>query len=163
MSESPDSSCNPPTAATFSFSAPFPALSSSTSPTSTTSSSALKQRRVSLALPSSPRLVQAWNFRDDTGLTSHVAETSAPMPERKGKIRKIADDGDRHETTSSFIIQHKKPRKKWSEEETRMLVEGCNTASSLRHSCLVSLNVNLFLSVGCRQLEGYFERSETKV
>jgi hypothetical protein len=71
--------------------------------------------------------VQAWNFRDDTGLTSHVAETSAPMPERKGKMRKIADDSDRHETTSSFIIQHKKPRKKWSEEETRMLVEGCNT------------------------------------
>ncbi|OJA17060.1 WSC protein [Rhizopogon vesiculosus] len=127
MSESPDSTCNPPTAATFSFSAPFPGLSSSNSPTSSSSSTALKQRRVSLALPSSPRVVQAWNFRDDTGLTSHVAETSAPMPERKGKMRKIADDGDRHETTSSFIIQHKKPRKKWSEEETRMLVEGCNT------------------------------------
>ncbi|KAJ8596438.1 hypothetical protein M405DRAFT_166596 [Rhizopogon salebrosus TDB-379] len=89
--------------------------------------SSQEKRRVSLTLPSSPRLVQAWNFRDYTGLTSHVTETSAPMPERKGKMRKIADDGDRHETTSSFIIPHKKPCKKWSEEETRMLVEGCNT------------------------------------
>jgi len=62
------------------------------------------------------------------------------MSERKGKMRKIADDGDRHENTSSFIIQHKKPRKKWSEDETRMLVEGCNTASSfvpLVNWCLV--------------------------
>jgi hypothetical protein len=82
---------------------------------------------VSLALPSSPRLVPAWNFRDDTGLTSHVAETSAPMPERKGKMRKIAGDGDYRESVGAFIIQQKKPRKKWSEEETQMLVEGCNT------------------------------------
>ncbi|KAG1796948.1 uncharacterized protein HD556DRAFT_260886 [Suillus plorans] len=126
MSESADLTCKPPTAVTFSFTAPFPAVSSSISSASSTSS-ALKQRRVSLALPSSPRLVPAWNFRDDTGLTSHVAETSAPMPERKGKMRKIAGDGDYRESVGSFIIQQKKPRKKWSEEETQMLVEGCNT------------------------------------
>ncbi|KAG2742705.1 hypothetical protein P692DRAFT_20879037 [Suillus brevipes Sb2] len=126
MPESADLSCKPPSTVTFSFTAPFPAVSSSISSTSSTSS-ALKQRRVSLALPSSPRLVPAWNFRDDTGLTSHVAETSAPMPERKGKMRKIAGDGDYRESVGAFIIQQKKPRKKWSEEETQMLVEGCNT------------------------------------
>lgn len=49
------------------------------------------------------------------------------MPERKGKMRKIAGDGDYRESVGSFIIQQKKPRKKWSEEETQMLVEGCNT------------------------------------
>ncbi|KAG1750478.1 uncharacterized protein EDB91DRAFT_1217164 [Suillus paluster] len=126
MSDSPDSIFKPPTAVTFSFTAPFPAVSSSISSASP-ASSALKQRRVSLALPSSPRLVPAWSFRDDTDLTSHVAETSAPMPERKGKMRKIAGDGDYRDTPGAFIVQQKKPRKKWSEEETQMLVEGCNT------------------------------------
>ncbi|KAF8553264.1 hypothetical protein OG21DRAFT_1414607 [Imleria badia] len=58
------------------------------------------QRRSSLAPPASPRLVPAWNFRDDT---------------LKGKLR-----GD------AFVV-HKKQRKKWSEEETQMLVDGCNT------------------------------------
>ena len=67
-------------------------------------------RRVSLAVPSSPRLVPAWTFRDDT----HV-----DMPERKGKLRRTADQ-------DAFVV-HKKQRKKWSEEETQMLVDGCNT------------------------------------
>ncbi|KIJ64356.1 hypothetical protein HYDPIDRAFT_28799 [Hydnomerulius pinastri MD-312] len=125
MSKQTESTCKPPSAPTFSFTAPFPA-SSSVSPISPSTSSALKQRRVSLALPSSPRLVPAWNFRDDTGLDSHVAETSGLMPERKGKMRKIADDGDARES-DGFIIQQKKQRKKWSEEETQMLVDGCNT------------------------------------
>ncbi|KAJ7572661.1 hypothetical protein C8J56DRAFT_874906 [Mycena floridula] len=84
---------------TFSFKAPFPATT--------------KQRRVSLALPSSPRLVPAWDFRDDTGLGSHVPECL--MPEKRGKMRKIAPEGD----------DEKRPRKKWSEEETKMLVDGC--------------------------------------
>ncbi|KAF9450975.1 hypothetical protein P691DRAFT_664168, partial [Macrolepiota fuliginosa MF-IS2] len=72
-----------PPSADFSFTAPFPAL---------------KQRRVSLALPPSvPRV--PWSFRDDTGIAG--PNSAAPLPE-------------------------KKPRKKWSPEETQMLVEGCN-------------------------------------
>jgi hypothetical protein len=111
-------------ASTFSFKAPFPASSSA----STSTSSSLKQRRVSLALPSSPRLVPAWSFRDDTGLDSHVAETvtSCLIPERKGKMRKIANDADDDDMT---LIQEKKPRKKWTDEETQMLVDGCNLVS----------------------------------
>jgi len=53
------------------------------------------------------------------------------MPERKGKMRKIAGDVDHRETPAAFIIQQKKPRKKWSEEETQMLVEGCNTVCTV--------------------------------
>ncbi|KII84145.1 hypothetical protein PLICRDRAFT_118381 [Plicaturopsis crispa FD-325 SS-3] len=107
--------CTPPSASTFSFTAPF-------SP-----ASALKQRRVSLALPSSPRLVPAWSFRDDSGLDSHVAETSGAMSEKKGsKMRKItADDSERDEPATSAL--EKKQRKKWTEEETQMLVDGCNS------------------------------------
>lgn len=112
-----------PSASTFSFKAPFPASSSST---------ALKQRRVSLALPSSPRVVQAWSFRDDTGLDSHVPETvgSGLMPEKRGKMRKIATATD-----DDSPLQEKKQRKKWSPEETQMLVDGCNrvSAESLIH------------------------------
>ncbi|KAI6007071.1 hypothetical protein EDD15DRAFT_2394832 [Pisolithus albus] len=112
----------PPSAPTFSFTAPLPPSSSS--------SSSLKQRRVSLALPSSPRLVPAWNFRDDTGLASHKSseQPATAMPERKGKVRKINNSVDEHcEPDSGLIIQQKKPRKKWTEEETQMLVAGCNT------------------------------------
>ncbi|KAI6118384.1 hypothetical protein F5141DRAFT_1194705 [Pisolithus sp. B1] len=114
MAESTTStSTKPPSAPTFSFTAPLP------------SSSSLKQRRVSLALPSSPRLVPAWNFRDDTGLASHKSseQPATAMPERKGKVRKINNSVDEHcEPDSGLIIQQKKPRKKWTEEETQMLV-----------------------------------------
>lgn len=103
-----------PFTSTFSFKAPYPATPSP-----------LKQRRVSLALPSAPRIVQPWNFRDDTGLDSHVPETEAAhqlMPEKRGKMRKIAlaDEEDVDPTTE------KRQRKKWSAEETQMLVDGCN-------------------------------------
>ena len=81
---------------------------------SSSSSYPLKTRRVSLALPSSPRLVPAWTFRDDTSIPD-------TMPERKGKIRRLADDAQ-----DGFVVQ-KKQRKKWSDEETQMLVDGCNT------------------------------------
>ncbi|KAG6335415.1 hypothetical protein ID866_3676 [Astraeus odoratus] len=135
MSKQTESTCTPPSAPTFSFTAPLPppaaAASSSAPAASATAATAapnptLKQRRVSLALPSSPRLVPAWNFRDDTGLTSHVAETSVRMPERRGKMRKIADDAQSRDP-DGLVIQQKKQRKKWSEEETQMLVTGCNT------------------------------------
>jgi hypothetical protein len=85
---------------TFSFSAPFP------------SSSGPKQRRVSLATPASEREVPAFKFRDDTGLPS-------PSDERRGKVRRL---------TSPAPLE-KKARKKWTMEETQMLVEGCNRVS----------------------------------
>ena len=105
--------CTPPSTSTFSFKAPFPTPSSSLP---------LKQRRVSLALPSSPRLVPAWSFRDDTGLDSHIAGTSELTPERKGKMRKLDMDQD-----TSDAMSEKRQRKKWTAEETQMLVDGCNT------------------------------------
>ncbi|KAI0053499.1 hypothetical protein FA95DRAFT_1481607 [Auriscalpium vulgare] len=70
------------------------------------STSTTKQRRASLALSASARQVPEWTFRDDTALES-----------RKGKMRKLA---------SGEPAPEKKMRKKWSEEETQMLVEGCN-------------------------------------
>ncbi|KAI0298962.1 hypothetical protein B0F90DRAFT_1912401 [Multifurca ochricompacta] len=82
---------------TFSFTAPFP------------SSSGPKQRRVSLATPASEREVPAFKFRDDTGLPS-------PSEERRGKVRRL----------TSPTPPEKKARKKWTMEETQMLVEGCN-------------------------------------
>ncbi|KAI0060075.1 hypothetical protein BV25DRAFT_1828164 [Artomyces pyxidatus] len=85
-----------PTSA-FSFTAPLP---------STSASPPTKQRRVSLALPASARQVPEWSFRDDTALESH-----------RGKMRKLA---------SGEPATEKKTRKKWTTEETQMLVEGCN-------------------------------------
>ncbi|KAG6884044.1 hypothetical protein C0993_001832, partial [Termitomyces sp. T159_Od127] len=96
-----------PTAATFSFKAPLPA-------------SPIKQRRVSHVLPSSPRVVQAWSFRDDTGLDAHVPATESMAPAKKGKMRKLANGAE------SEPYMEKKQRKKWSDEETQMLVTGCN-------------------------------------
>lgn len=88
----------------------------------------LKQRRVSLALPSAPRVVQAWTFRDDTGLDSHVPETDTAhqlMPEKRGKMRKIAV-ADEPDPDAAGGEREKRQRKKWSAEETQMLVDGCN-------------------------------------
>lgn len=97
-----------PPSADFSFTAPFPAL---------------KQRRVSLALPAStPRV--PWSFRDDTGLAGpSSAQQQPPSPTKepkKGKIRKTEP------LDPAAPVLEKKPRKKWSPEETQMLVEGCN-------------------------------------
>ncbi|KAG7085962.1 hypothetical protein E1B28_003487 [Marasmius oreades] len=112
----------PPSSSTFSFTAPL--LSPSSSSTTTTTSGAatpMKLRRVSMALASSPKVVpeSTWSFRDDTGIEMHVAETCL-MPEKKGKLRKIAADAD------DDILAEKKQRKRWSPEETQMLVDGCN-------------------------------------
>ncbi|KAF7297067.1 hypothetical protein MIND_00939500 [Mycena indigotica] len=77
-----------------------------------------KPRRTSLALPSSPRVVPAWNFRDDTTI---------PYA-RKGKMRKIEstpDDEEDNEGESKPQEKEKRQRRKWSPEETQMLVEGC--------------------------------------
>ena len=122
-----------PSTSTFSFKAPL--LPSSSSVHGPATASALKHRRVSLASQSSPRIVQAWSFRDDTGLDSQAASSSTNgqlVPEKKGKMRKI----DLSQTGDESSRQEKKPRKKWSEEETKMLVEGCQTVSNLQHQSL---------------------------
>ncbi|KAI0776703.1 hypothetical protein BD413DRAFT_602229 [Trametes elegans] len=128
MSSNTPSTSTLPSTSTFSFTAPFP-----------TSPSLAKQRRVSLALPSSPRIFPAWSFRDDTGLGVHSdspadSSTSTSMlpPEKKGKMRRIAaEELDGEPGTSSSQPQlppppEKKARKKWTMEETQMLVAGCN-------------------------------------
>ncbi|KAF4588468.1 hypothetical protein EYR40_010019 [Pleurotus pulmonarius] len=131
----------PPATTTFSFKAPFPVASPGAS---------LKPRRVSLALPSSPRLVpdSAWNFRDDTGIDAHrtghsnpsqgyESDTDVLLPEKRGKMRRIASDGDDFTLGSTTGASgsaegaagpssEKKQRKKWTTEETQMLVDGCN-------------------------------------
>ncbi|KAI0338683.1 hypothetical protein BDW22DRAFT_1422972 [Trametopsis cervina] len=126
----------PPSATTFSFTAPFPPPSSSAS----SPASLKQQRRVSLALPSSPRQFPAWTFRDDTSVGVGVSSPSALVPEKKGKIRRIASDNDDGEEASggpstfnslgapgsSNAEPLKKPRKKWTADETQMLVDGCN-------------------------------------
>src|SRR5215471_13506225 len=113
----------PPSTPTFSFTAPFPSSASKTSSTT----SPLKQRRVSLALPSSPKLVPAWSFRDDTSIASHVAQSSSSglTPGKRGKMRKIAvsdddppDDppqqqADAVTAASNTPAPEKKVRKKW--------------------------------------------------
>ena len=111
-----------PTSATFSFTLPG-VTSSSVVPSTQT---VLKQRRVSLALPSSPRIVQAWSFRDDTGIEARGASTVPASPEKKGKMRRISVD-DTEISESKPRTLEKRQRKKWTEEETQMLVNGCNT------------------------------------
>jgi hypothetical protein len=121
----------PPSSA-FSFSAPYPpgsSLGPGLGP---------KQRRVSLALPAaSPRVADAWSFRDDTGLQAHgrAGEGSAggPLPEKKGKMRRIdsvegkyCEPDHRLSPGLGGRTLEKKTRKKWSMEETEMLVAGCN-------------------------------------
>lgn len=113
MTEHASDSASPtiPPDATFSFKAPYPSTS-------------LKQRRISMASPNSPRVVPAWHFRDDTTVESHVAETTT-LPERKrGKIRKISNQDD--DDIAFDVATEKKLRKKWTKEETDMLVKGCN-------------------------------------
>lgn len=154
----------------FSFATPYPpsvataaqaataAISANATGTSAMSSQAsnaatLKQRRVSLALPNSPRLFSTWNFRDDTTIDAHGASSgssfAAPSQpasqnkdkssdkdkdkDKKGKMRKAsptanADAGEETRTADkqSGAAPEKRQRKKWTEEETQMLVTGCN-------------------------------------
>ncbi|KAG6835608.1 hypothetical protein H0H93_016565 [Arthromyces matolae] len=113
--ETPDNAVQVPSSSTFSFKAPFPPSSSNFAVPSP-----IKQRRVSHVLPNSPRVVQAWNFRDDTDLGSHVPETESTTPAKKGKMRKLTNGAE------SEPFTERKARKKWSDEETQMLVQGCN-------------------------------------
>ena len=119
-----------PPSSVFSFTAPFPLPSS----TLINTQASKQQRRVSLALPSSPRLFPAWSFRDDTSV-GVTANNGSPEQEKRGKMRGVESEdsqsGQIASTSASTIIQtqpqpEKKQRKKWSEDETQMLVKGCN-------------------------------------
>jgi hypothetical protein len=93
----------------------------------------LKQRRVSLAVPSSARLVPAWSFRDDTSVEKHVAEgalgSGAESGGGKGKAR-AADEGSPDDGLGEGSKEReKKARRKWTAEETTALIEGCQTVS----------------------------------
>jgi hypothetical protein len=66
------------------FKEPYPPSFSARPPTTSTQAptpALYKQRRVSLAGPSSERLVPAWDFRDDTSVEKHVAEHELDSPE----------------------------------------------------------------------------------
>ncbi|KAG6828470.1 hypothetical protein H0H92_007836 [Tricholoma furcatifolium] len=135
-----------PSTSTFSFKAPFPSSSSSTTTTTTTTFAVpapIKQRRVSLALPSGSSPRAAWDFRDDTGLDSHThapygslsvmddgSKDKDSVPTKRGKIRKLANAGGVGASVAVVLDidggHEKKQRKKWSDEETQMLVAGCN-------------------------------------
>lgn len=130
MATSTEHATQLPSTSTFSFSAPFP-LSASTSVSS--AASPLKQRRVSLALPSSPRLFPAFNFRDDTGVGVHSAadSSSTASSEKKGKMRRIESDRPDEDILQLPGPSEKKMRKKWTTEETQMLVDGCNKVCAM--------------------------------
>ena|SRR6266540_3820446 len=127
-----------PSSSTFSFKAPFPVAAASSA-----GATALKHRRVSLASPSSPRIVQPWSFRDEMGLDSQSSDgtSSAVTKERKkGKMRRM--DSAILTPDAPAPISEKKPRKKWTQEETMMLVNGCQIVC-IRFSYYYFLDRNL--------------------
>jgi hypothetical protein len=74
-----------------------------------------------------------------------VPETEAAhqlMPEKRGKMRKIAL-ADEEDLDPAAGEKEKRQRKKWSAEETQMLVDGCNrvcfTIMKLSASFIVGL------------------------
>ncbi|KAH9916411.1 uncharacterized protein BXZ73DRAFT_105849 [Epithele typhae] len=112
MASSTPSTSTQPYSSTFSFTHPYPPPSAAS--TSAAAASSKPQRRVSLALPSSPRVFPAWSFRDDTGVGVHSGD---------------ADEDDARAHPGAAVPSdkpEKKARKKWTMEETQMLVAGCN-------------------------------------
>lgn len=139
---------NAASSSTFTFKAPYPPT------TPGGSQGASKQRRVSLALPNTPRLVPAWNFRDDTTIDAHVT-SSTPLTEKKGKMRRSASTATNpsdNRIGEILVVPEKRQRKKWTEEETQMLVNGCNIVSAFMACHDQPFDHFLFL-VGCWQLE----------
>jgi hypothetical protein len=130
---------------------------------STSSAPSLKQRRVSLAVPSSARLVPAWSFRDDTKVENHVAEGS--LAEGKGKMSVGTETPDGVPTTPSPDVEPpengKKIRRKWTVEETNALVEGCKLVSRSTQPIHESRAQNML--VWSRELEGHAQGSEPKL
>ncbi|EED83632.1 predicted protein [Postia placenta Mad-698-R] len=155
MDQPPEYASRLPSTSTFSFTAPFPPPSEASS---SNVASALKQRRVSLATNSSPRIVPAWSFRDDTGVGVHSIDSSGLAPEKKGKMRRIESSIDRTDEEGALQPStEKKPRKKWTMEETQMLVNGCNKANVL--NCAIGIPVSERIRCGqraCMQFRTYF-------
>ena len=146
-----------PSASVFSFKAPLPLPA-----TSSAGATALKQRRVSLASQSSPRVVQPWCFRDEMGLDaqSNDPSSSTLAPDKKGKFRKP----DSSTTPDDPPSPEKKPRKKWTQEETMMLVDGCQIVRSSsfppRHFEVHSCSIPIAWS---RELEDYLTRPQSQI
>jgi hypothetical protein len=78
------------------------------------------------------------------------------MPEKRGKMRKIAVN-DEAEADAASGEKEKRQRKKWSAEETQMLVDGCNRVCF--PSCLITIKIFIlyYLIARSRQLEDYPE------
>lgn len=99
---------------------------------SSASAQALKQRRVSLALPSSPKVTDGWSFRDDTRIDASTgasdSSTSGKDKMRRASVAEDAKLADR----AAITVPEKRQRKKWTEEETQMLVNGCNIVRTHR-------------------------------
>lgn len=96
--------------------------------------------------------------------------SSSPVlvPEKKGKIRRIASDNDDVDeaffnasiagpsflasqgpsTTSTPAEPPKKPRKKWTAEETQMLVDGCNKVCPGRYRAFHFISSRMQWGVG---------------
>ena len=127
---------------------PLPSTSNSdtTSPPASSVPTLNKQRRTSLALPSSDtRTFDVWPFRDDTRLGLDLLSTSndGSKPLRFDGIAGgiVIRNGDSRGTLQSEEgekdpIHHpeKRPRKKWTHEETQNLVRGCN---KVRHFVII--------------------------
>ena len=99
---------------------------------------------MSLALPSSDlRNLQAWSFRDDTrlNLLSTSNDNSKPLRFDGNGARTVTRNGTPHSEEGEKDPMHelihlpeKRPRKKWTHEETQNLVKGCN---KVRHFVVI--------------------------
>lgn len=126
----------------------YPSISTATG--TIASAQALKQRRVSLALPSSPKVTSPWNFRDDTRIDSSSGTSASKAADKKTKMRRAS--GTEAADRTALTGPEKRQRKKWTEEETQMLVNGCNTVRiRVQPECFEKKRLNFFgiLLVGC--------------
>jgi hypothetical protein len=74
------------------------------------------------------------------------------MPEKRGKMRKITV-GDKADADAIVGEKEKRQRKKWSTEETQMLVDGCNRVCF--PSVLLKIHSFHAFVAWSRQLEDY--------
>lgn len=70
-------------------------------------------------------------------------------------MRKVASDEQRNAAHGAVPVPEKRQRKKWSEEETQMLVNGCNVVSGFVISFVLSKDADSYLIVGRWELESY--------
>ena len=102
---------------------------------------------MSLALPSDLRNVYATSFRDDTRLNLLSTSTDSSKlfrfdsnaeatVTRNGDSRRTlhSEDGEKDLVHELMHLPEKRPRKKWTHEETQNLVKGCN---KVRHFDIV--------------------------